>query len=332
MKASPSPWAVKAADAPDVRRKLQEGFRIMEEFGWDFPHDPTSTAYDTATQAFDMLYSVVKELRRVNTSGEVDPALDAEFKQEWPGVLKFLVSMYECGKRNTYKVRIKHVAEKLQLMSPTFGEEVTSRGSTLPWVEETEPEESPEGTGLPGESPRDGALSGDEPEAPFGEADSPSGSQKSADFHEAEEPKRGIVWIDRDETAFEGSILHSQPDVCFKGFHDEAARSFTDRAPWMDYVYDKIGTASEVSVVMMNFRHHQFIIDLSERCKALKCKVPSFIVCSNAPLDAQEFASIKDHEGNKVSVQQVANRKKAAELALAEFRGETKGKKGCNQQ
>lgn len=317
-----SPWSVKVApDTTDIRGKLLEGFRIMKEFEWQVPRDPTSAALDTATQAFRMVHDAVQKLSKtyeydrehtnLNPEDEfIEDTLNAKFSEEWGGVITFLVSMFNT--RAAYKGRIKYVADKLQLMSPSFGSELASRG-TQPWETfEAITRKRTMERGISGQTHRESEIS-EEPEATLADV-SPTGS--SSEYFDAEEPKRGIVWVDKDRNAFENSSLQSEHSVCFRGFQDDGPLHGDQTPAWMNYISERMGTPAEVSVIILNGRHQGFIRDHSKKCEEKDCEVPAYIICGYFVPKDFENLTVK---GKNVVVDGTKDRTEAAKKALTAF-------------
>ncbi|CAE8606972.1 unnamed protein product, partial [Polarella glacialis] len=93
------------------------------------------------------------------------------FERVWLDIIRFLLSMYSSGKRNTLRSRIKFVVVKLRQLSTSFDEairESESREAGLPWSTPSSSLAVP-GT-IPPVPPPAGTLPASRPsEAPGGE-------------------------------------------------------------------------------------------------------------------------------------------------------------------
>lgn len=134
----------KITRASGIKPQLRYGFGVMKQFNWEFPHDPLGTKLDDATEGFSNVHDAVTALTtntgKASVGGDVAGVI-AEFKEEWSGILKFLLSMYNSGVRMTYSSRIKFVIINLRAFSSGFCRLMP--WESLPWgAEEMPPHEA----------------------------------------------------------------------------------------------------------------------------------------------------------------------------------------------
>jgi len=136
-----APVDADAAPQPNsIRQQLAHGCRVLEGFGWRFPHDPLGTKLDDATEGFRSLFQGVTALTTpagmALVGGDAGQAL-VELEGKWNELLQFLLSMYSSGVRGAYSARIRFVVVSLRRFSAEF------RGLTpwrsLPWGHEPLP-------------------------------------------------------------------------------------------------------------------------------------------------------------------------------------------------
>lgn len=133
--------ALAKAKASGISEQLTHGLKIMRSFGWEFPRDPLGTKIDEATEGFMVFCDGITAL--TTTRGRASIGNDvvdffSVFETQWQHLLGFLLSMYCCGFRNTYRARIKFVVVSLRTFSPGF--RFQKLWKDLPWGDELMPE------------------------------------------------------------------------------------------------------------------------------------------------------------------------------------------------
>eukprot|EP00928_Gymnodinium_smaydae_P038000 TRINITY_DN26305_c0_g1_i1.p1 TRINITY_DN26305_c0_g1~~TRINITY_DN26305_c0_g1_i1.p1 ORF type:complete len:437 (+),score=124.35 TRINITY_DN26305_c0_g1_i1:132-1442(+) len=240
----------------DPHPKLRAGRDVMRGFEWEFPHTVGGLQVDRASAGFKEFFdgvTLVTTRAGLEAIGGDVAGLLSEFDEEWPDILRFLVSMYES--RLSQRSRIKFVIKNLLDNSPAFKDALAAR--------DTMPIEDFAGYLAPPSATRSVSTRSLPPPDPVG--------------------KPSVIWVDYKSKAFETSDLIVDDRVHFLGFHDDPkADDYQGPDVWFNYVIDHAETAERVAVVILNKRHLRMVRQMKDYCTQQKVEPPKFIVCTRA--------------------------------------------------
>jgi len=111
------PWA----SDEHVKKLIIASVDAMMSLNWEFPADPRTVGFDTATGALRLMYDGLTMLARLRKRNDLAcQKVLSELDIDWVGTLRFLSTMYSSRNRSTLRDRITNVVEKLSRWVPAF--------------------------------------------------------------------------------------------------------------------------------------------------------------------------------------------------------------------
>jgi len=252
---------------PKIARSLQISRDIMLKYKWKFPVNLLGTEMDEASTGFTYFFDATTKLTTTNNKKTLE-SYDIDFhtafgtyEAEFPQILNFLLSMYNCSSRKSYSARIKFTVIKLRDVSPAFAQAVKDLpGGLLPWDEPPEP--------------------------------TPEEVVEMEDAKEKRGRKPVCIWIDRKRESYSTSELNAYPQLKLIGIHDDPeADDYTPREAWLQTVIDHAeDEEARVCIIIVNKGHLQTIIDVQKYCEETKVQPPRFLVSTRKRTDPEMFS------------------------------------------